>query len=98
MPTTTAEVHQVSGIAGSYPLAGDPLTLRTGAPMSSFNKQHAKYNELAAEAAATLDDQLDRIRHDQDEGTITIRQAADERVQVMQEHLDRLRLLAAEYL
>jgi hypothetical protein len=74
------------------------LTLRTGAPMSSFNEQHAKYNELAAEAAATLDDQLARIRHDQDEGTITIREAADERVQVMQEHLDRLRLLAAEYL
>ncbi len=66
--------------------------------MSSFNEQHAKYNQLAAEAAATLDDQLARIRRDQDEGTITIREGADERVQVLQEHLDRLRLLREEFL
>ncbi len=66
--------------------------------MASINEQHVKYNELAAEAAARLDDQLARIRHDQDDGTITLRGAADERVQVMQEHLDTLRLLGEEYL
>ncbi len=56
------------------------------------------YLALVAEATAVLDDQLGRIRADCDRGDISVREAADERITVMTEHLDRLRLLRAEYL
>jgi hypothetical protein len=56
------------------------------------------YLGLVAEAGTTLDDQLKRIRDDYERREIDIREAADERIQVMTEHLDRLRLLRAEFL
>lgn len=56
------------------------------------------YNRLAVEASERRDAQLANIRKDQDAGDITVREAADERITVMSEHLNRLRLLRQEYL
>ncbi len=66
--------------------------------MSSINERSEQYQRLASEAATKLDDQLARIRADLGRGAISVRESADERVQVLQEHLDRLRLLREEYL
>lgn len=66
--------------------------------MSSINERSEQYQRLASEAATKLDDQLTRIRADLGRGAISVRESADERVQVLQEHLDRLRLLREEYL
>ena len=66
--------------------------------MSSINERSEQYQRLASEAATKLDDQLARIRADLERGAISVREAADERVQVLQDHLDRLRLLREEYL
>jgi hypothetical protein len=63
-----------------------------------MNDRSEQYQWLASEAAAALDDQLARIRADQERGAISVREAADQRVQALQEHLDRLRLLREEYL
>ena len=57
-----------------------------------------EYNSLIAEACERLDERLSFIRGDYDRGEITVREAADERIQVMTEHLTRLRLLREEYL
>jgi len=57
-----------------------------------------RYSHLVEEAGRLLDDQLTRIRKESDEGTMTIRQAADERIKVMTEHLDKLRELRDEFL
>ena len=57
-----------------------------------------RYNELASEAFTRLDAQLANIRRDQDARRITVREAADERITVMTEHLNRLRLLREEHL
>ena len=66
--------------------------------MSSFNERAETYNRLAAEACRTLDDQLGRIRHDYDGGEISLLETARERIQCLEEHLTRLRLLRDEYL
>jgi hypothetical protein len=57
-----------------------------------------RYSHLVEEAGQLLDDQLTRIRKDSDAGTMTIREAADERIKVMTEHLDRLRELRDQFL
>jgi hypothetical protein len=57
-----------------------------------------RYSRLVDEAGSLLDDQLSRIRKDCDDGTMTIREAADERIKVMTEHLDKLRELRDEFL
>jgi hypothetical protein len=51
-----------------------------------------------AEASECLDQQLSNLRRDSDAGEITVRETADERITVMMEHLNRLRLLREEYL
>ena len=58
----------------------------------------AAYNRLVTEAAERLDAQLASVRRDYDAGEITVIEAADERITVMTEHLNRLRLLRQEYL
>ncbi len=63
-----------------------------------MNDRSEQYQWLASEAATALDDQLARIRADQERGTINVREAADQRVRALEEHLDRLRLLREEYL
>jgi uncharacterized protein (DUF885 family) len=60
--------------------------------------ENDRYSHLVEEAGRLLDEQLSRIREDCDAGTITIRQAADERIKVMTEHLDKLRELRDEFL
>ena len=57
-----------------------------------------RYSQLVEEAGRLLDAELSRIRKGCDEGAITIREAADERIKVMTEHLDKLRELRDEFL
>ncbi len=57
-----------------------------------------RYRELAAAEDERLDGALADIRTGQDSGELTVRQAADARVAVLEEHLNRLRLLRDEYL
>jgi hypothetical protein len=57
-----------------------------------------RYSHLVEEAGRLLDDQLARIRKECDEGTITMREAADARIQVMSEHLTKLKELRDEFL
>ncbi len=58
---------------------------------------HDRYSQLVAAEADRLDEQLANVRRDLDAGDITVREAADERVTILTEHLNRLRLLRAEY-
>jgi hypothetical protein len=58
----------------------------------------SQYNQLANEEAGRLDAALTGIRASQDSGELSVRQAADARVAVLEEHLNRLRLLRDEYL
>jgi hypothetical protein len=58
----------------------------------------AQYNQLVAEEAARLDGALAAIRADEAAGRLTTRQAADNRIAVLEANLTRLRLLRAEYL
>jgi uncharacterized protein (DUF885 family) len=57
-----------------------------------------RYSHLVEEAGTLLDEKLTRIRKDCDDGAITIREAADARIKVMTEHLDKLRELRDEFL
>jgi hypothetical protein len=66
--------------------------------MNEMFPEKDRYSHLVDEAGKLLDDQLSRIRKAQDEGTITIRDAADERITVMTEHLDKLKELRDEFL
>ena len=56
------------------------------------------YSKLVGQSCARLTEQLANIRKDQDAGDITVREAADERIQVMEEHLERLRRLREQHL
>jgi hypothetical protein len=58
----------------------------------------AQYNQLVTEEAARLDGALAAIRADEAAGRLTTRQAADNRIAVLEANLNRLRLLRAEYL
>jgi hypothetical protein len=58
----------------------------------------ALYNQLVTEAGERLDGALADIRGSQDAGELSVRDAADARVAVLEEHLNRLKLLRAEYL
>ncbi len=58
----------------------------------------AVYNQLVTEAGDRLDVALADIRASQDSGKLSVRDAADTRVAVLEEHLNRLRLLRDEYL
>jgi hypothetical protein len=70
----------------------DPVTAATAAtPLDT-------YNRLLAEEASRLDGALASIRADEAAGYLTTREAADNRIQVMEANLTRLRLLRSEYL
>jgi hypothetical protein len=62
------------------------------------NGRIAVYNQLVTEAGERLDGALADIRASQDAGELSVRDAADARVAVLEEHLNRLKLLRAEYL
>ena len=66
--------------------------------MSDMIPEPERYFHLVEEAGRLLDNQLARIWNDSADGKITIREAADERIQVMTEHLARLRELRDEFL
>jgi hypothetical protein len=57
-----------------------------------------EYFHLVEEARRLLESQLDRIWNDSNDGTITVREAADARIQVMTEHLARIKQLRDEFL
>lgn len=58
----------------------------------------ATYHQLVGEASDRLDGALADIVRSQDAGELTVREAADNRVAVLEAHLNRLRLLRDEYL
>jgi hypothetical protein len=60
-------------------------------------REYAVSAQLVVEASARLDAQLANVRRDCDAGDITVREAADERVLVLEEHLSRLAGLREEY-
>jgi len=78
--------------------AGPGPGRRKGCAVNDMFPDKDRYSQLVEEAGRLLDEQLTRIRKDCDEGTITIREAADERIKVMTEHLDKLRELRDEFL
>jgi hypothetical protein len=57
----------------------------------------AYFNAVNDEQAA-VDDALAAIRAEQAEGRLTVAQAAAERAQLLEQHLERLRQLRAEHL
>jgi hypothetical protein len=75
-----------------------PAQTRKGCAVNDTFPEKDRYSHLVEEAGRVLDDQLSRIRKDCDEGTMTIREAADERIKAMTEHLDKLRELRDEFL
>ncbi len=77
-------------------MSNPPMPVTPGS--STDSGRVGRYNDLIAQASDRLDQQLANIRRDQDAGDITVREAADERITVMTEHLNRLRLLREEYL
>lgn len=56
------------------------------------------YAEQVAREADIFDDALAAIRHQEDAGELTVRQAADRRVELMERHLHTLRMLRETYL
>jgi hypothetical protein len=66
--------------------------------MSDMIPERERYFQLVEEARRLLESQLDRIWNDSNEGTITVREAADARIRVMTEHLNRLKQLRDEFL
>jgi hypothetical protein len=66
--------------------------------MNEVIPERERYFQLVEEARRRLESQLDRIWNDYNEGTITVREAADARIQVMTEHLARLKQLRDEFL
>jgi hypothetical protein len=66
--------------------------------MNDMVPERERYFHLVEEARRLLDSQLDRIWNESNDGTITIREAADQRIQVMSDHLARLRQLRDEFL
>jgi hypothetical protein len=81
-----------------WPGPGPGPRRRRGCAVNEVFPEKDRYSHLVEEAGRVLDDQLSRIRKDCDEGTITIRQAADERIKAMTEHLDKLRELRDDFL
>jgi hypothetical protein len=58
----------------------------------------ARYNQVVTEEASRLDGALADIRAQEAAGRLTTREAADNRIAVLEANLTRLRLLRAEYL
>ena len=65
---------------------------------NTTNDYAARYWELSAEAQRELDERLANVRNDYEAGEISIRDAADKRVELMEKHLAHLRELRARYL
>jgi hypothetical protein len=55
------------------------------------------YTAEAAAQDAMLDERIAAIRRQQDQGDITIREAADLRVEALEHHLAAVKALRAEY-
>jgi hypothetical protein len=65
---------------------------------TQHNARIAVYNKLVTDEGERLDGALADIRSSQDSGELTVREAADNRVDVLEMHLARLRRLRDEYL
>ena len=78
--------------------AGPGPGRRKGCAVTEMFPDKDRYSHLVEEAGRLLDEQLTRIRTDCDESAITIREAADERIKVMTEHLEKLRELRDQFL
>jgi hypothetical protein len=69
-----------------------------GRPEAIHPGSLAGYNGLIADEAERLAGALADIREAQDLGELTVREAADNRIQVLETHLARLRHLRAQFL
>ena len=76
----------------------DPSSPATRPPAPADPDRVDRYNELVAEEAARLTATIAGIRDDEAAGHLTTREAADNRIAVLEAHLNRLRLLRTEYL
>jgi hypothetical protein len=65
---------------------------------STTPDRRSAYAIALSEAADDADDALSHIRAEYDAGRITAREAADERVRLLENHLERLARLRAEHL
>lgn len=59
---------------------------------------HSAYYQAVGEEDERLQAQLDEIRAAQDVGELTVRQAADRRIDALEAHLESLRRLRADHL
>jgi hypothetical protein len=57
----------------------------------------ADYNEALHRQSSQLDSQLAILRNREASGALTVREAADERVRILETHLESCRALRARY-
>jgi hypothetical protein len=65
---------------------------------SSTDDPHTAYYAAVSQADESLDDALAAVRAEQDEGRLTVAEAACERVGLLERHLELLKRLRAEHL
>jgi len=66
--------------------------------MSSMDDRHSEYYREVQTADQDLEDALSHIRARQDDGEISAREAADERVRLLENHLQAVHALRVKHL
>ena len=66
--------------------------------MTGLSQKHTAYYEAVSQADDDLEDALTHVRAEEDAGRITARQAADERVELLERHLEECQRLRREHL
>ena len=66
--------------------------------MTGLSQKHTAYYDAVSEADDDLEEALTHVRADEDAGRITTRQAADERVRLLENHLEQVQQLRREHL
>ncbi len=66
--------------------------------MTRLSEKHTAYYEAVSQADDDLEDALTHVRAEEDAGRITARQAADERVELLERHLEECQRLRREHL
>ncbi len=65
---------------------------------SGLSAQHSAYYAAVESADDDLEEALTHVRAEEDAGRITTRQAADERVRLLENHLEQVQQLRREHL
>lgn len=66
--------------------------------MNGSPEHHSAYFAVVSREDAKLQERLAEIRRQEDEGKLTVRQAAIQRISAMEQHLAALRLFRDTYL